>query len=184
LIKKVGGVRASKSFSIIELLLVCAIVGIGAAVYAPRLSFVRQYKIQRELDVFEALFEYLCNRAMATGSEHRLIFLLDEHSYRYGVLGDMQSACKLCSGVEYGFVAGALGPPANPTTPLKRASTFGDGKDNFFVDFFPNGKISSGSLYLKVREGDIGVALTCAITQVSYVRKYVYIKHQWKRIND
>ncbi len=175
--------RASKSFSIIELLLVCAIVAIGAAMYAPRLSFVQQYKIQRELDAFEALFEYLRNRAMATASVHRLEFLLGERGYRYGGLDGVQSAGKLCADVEYGFVAGALGPPGNPTVPLTGASTFGEEKGRSSVEFFPNGKISSGTLYLKVRKGDIGVALTCAISQVSYVRKYVYRNHQWKRIN-
>lgn len=174
----------SRSFSIIELLFVCAILMIGVALYVPRLSFVQQYKLHRELDSFEALFEYLRNRAIATGIPHRLIFFLDQKGYQYGALGNIQSTGKLCSNVDYGFVLGALGPPSNPTDPLVSASTFAGNKGQSFVDFFPNGKISSGALYLKVRDGDNGVALTCAISQVSYIRKYVYINHQWQKIND
>ena len=176
--------RTSQSFSIIELLLVCAIIAIGAALYAPRLNFVQQYKLERELDAFEALFEHLRNRAMATGVLQRLMFLFDKDMYCYGSVESMQSTGKLCAGVQYGFLSGTLGPPGNPVQLLMSASSFGEGKPQSYVDFFPNGKISPGALYLRGREMSVGAALTCAISQVSYIRKYVYINQQWQRIND
>ena len=83
---------------------------------------------------------------------------------------------KTCS---FGFLPNALGPPSEPTKKITQAVTFPIEKNQFKILFQPTGVISPGTAYIiDKQESQLG-ALTCGVSQVSYIRKYVYNNRTW-----
>jgi len=83
---------------------------------------------------------------------------------------------KTCS---FGVLPHALGPPSEPTRKIMQAVTFPSENNQCKILFQPTGVISPGTAYIiDKQESQLG-ALTCGISQVSYIRKYVYNNRTW-----
>jgi len=77
---------------------------------------------------------------------------------------------KLLSGVQFGFIQGAKGPPAHPVSILSKPITFLEES----ITFHPDGIMQAGTIYLVNAHKTRMYAISNAVSQVSHVRKYRY----------
>jgi hypothetical protein len=88
--------------------------------------------------------------------------------------------CKLPDAVRFGFIPGVSGPPSSPGKPITNPITFKDfGQGKYKVILFVDGKIQPGTVYFVDKNRNFMMALTCPISQVSFIRKYNYDKGKW-----
>lgn len=124
-------------------------------------------------------------RAMASGRQHALIFNLQDNSCCCQVSKSELLVYKLESGVRFGFIPGILGPPSKPAAmidksiildkPIGMSANISD----LCVNFYANGKITSGSIYFIDRQKKRMGALTCSPSRVSYLRRYICDGKNW-----
>lgn len=147
----------------------------------------KQQLIQ-ELDRLEALFYSLQQRAIASGLDVQLLFDITQQAYSYQTLHGGRVTAVLSHNIRFGAVPGALGPPWHATAVIQKPITFARSghrmSEECCVTFFSNGKISTGTIYLCDQGQTRGGALTCAVSQVSSIRKYLYDGKQWQLINS
>lgn len=197
-----GFLKNKKSFSLFELIVVVAMVVILFTITIPKMFFVNRFLVENEVDKMFAIFSFLQQRAIASNQEQAVIFDLSQNTYFYGLsdgsrrnLEDCPSprteavelkngsnpiTCKLPDAVKFGFFQGAKGPPSFPNKPITSPITFknmGDGK--FKVTFFSDGKVQPGTVYFVDKNRNFMMALTCPISQVSFIRKYKYNQGKW-----
>lgn len=171
-----------RSFSLIELMIVVSLMVVLVSFLIPDISFRKDLLLIQELDRLEALFYTLQQRAVSTGEKIVLSFDIDKNSYSYKALSNGLNFATLSSGIRFGIVGGALGPPWKAIEKIENLITFAKINEKPAVVFFQNGKMSSGTIYL-CDENGVGGALTCAVSQVFYIRKYMYNDKQWKLVN-
>jgi prepilin-type N-terminal cleavage/methylation domain-containing protein len=166
----------SRAFTLIELVLVLAIVVIISAVGLPYLWDRDQALLNHELEHLELLFTFMQQQALATNKPCTLV-VQPPRIYTFTRNGRV-AMYQLAPGIEFGTIPGAYGPPANPTGPLTQAATFPPvmqaGMQGFEVVFLPNCQTTPGAVYLKATKSSFMGALTCAVSQVSYIRRYLY----------
>lgn len=109
---------------------------------------------------------------MITGRAQKLTFEPDKKAYRYG----MTRHC-LPASICFGCPEGVQGPPANPHKMIENPITF---KGNA-ITFAPTGVMQAGTAYLCNKQFGYAYALTCAVAQVSYLRKYHY-NDRWELV--
>ena len=167
----------SRAFTLIELVLVLAIVVIISVIGLPHLWDRDRSLLNHELEHLEVIFTFLQQQALATNKPQVLV-IQPPCTYTFMRNGRMV-IYQLASGIEFGTLLGAYGPPANPTRadypgrPPFPPSTQ-TGTPGFEVRFLPNSQVLPGSIYLKAHNLSIMGALTCAVSQVSYIRRYLY----------
>lgn len=176
--------RGNSAFSLLELFISLALIMIIVCMLIPRVIMRRDQVLIQELDKFETLFYSLQQRAIAQGKNLYLSFDLERQAYSYQTMHGKQHQVFLSPELCFGVVPETLGPPWQATKPVTSIVTFEVLQGKQCVKFFSNGKISSGSLYLCDKDKTIGGALTCAVSQVFYIRKYLYNDKQWKLINS
>lgn len=147
-----------------------------------------QQQVIQELDRLEALFYSLQQRAIACGFDVQLICNVSKQAYRYQTLQERELTAFLSQNIRFGVVPGTMGPPWQATEVVQMPITFAHsigttGQENC-IKFFSNGKISSGTIYLCDQGYTVGGALTCPVSQVSSIRKYLYDGKRWKLINS
>lgn len=87
---------------------------------------------------------------------------------------------KLTPNITFGFIDKAKGPPSNPIKNIDKSISFDSiNNDEYKVTFCANGKIKPGTIYLIDKNKNYMVALTCPISQVSYIRKYSFNNGAW-----
>ena len=179
-----------KSFSLVELLIFLSLILVMVTVVVPRLDFFNNYFLSHELDKLFVTFSYLQQKAIAGNKKYSITFDLVNNSYSY------QSGCsvtvpelvttKLSDKVSFGFIEGVMGPPSSPTKKIEKFINLekninnSDRKFSEEVSFWPNGRISHGSIYLVDKSHKSMGALTCSVSQVSYIRRYKYENSVWK----
>ncbi len=164
-----------KAFTLLEMLLVLVIVTILCAITIHSFGDDDRTLMLQELEKIEVVVHYLQQRAMATQQAQSLVITTTAQTYRYGSVRQVLPP-RIC----FGYVATAHGPPGNPTAPLTHVATFpAVNPTTFLIKIFPNGKMSSGTLYMRNYGGTRLGALTCTVSQVSYLRKYMYDSGQW-----
>ena len=167
------------AFSLIEILVVIAIIFTVATVSFSRFSFFNKFIVKNEVDNLYNTFSFLQQKAIASNCEQKLYFDLNSNSYFYFLNGKKVNH-KLANLVKFDFKQGVFGPPSTPIKPIKNRITFKKNKQGeFFVEFYSNGKIDSGTVYFVDKNYKNMFALTCPISQVSYIRKYLYLKNKW-----
>mgnify|MGYP006290206435 FL=1 len=172
-------IKKRKAFSLIEILIVIAILFTLFTVSFSRFSFFNKFIVKSEVDNLYNTFYFLQQKAIAGNCEQKLYFDLNNNSYFYFLNGKKVNH-KLANLVEFGFKNGVLGPPSSPVKPIKNTITFKkDKKCGYFTEFYSNGIIDSGTIYFVDRNYKYLFALTCPISQVSYIRKYQYLKNKW-----
>jgi len=179
----------SRGYTLIELMLVCTLVFIVCAISIPTFFNKPNYDLDNELSKLEVIFTYLQQRARATNQTQTATIDIKNNCVTWNRNGK-QASHTLAQTLQFGFLSGSHGPPANPTGPIVQAITFVKGGSQVlawddkkseppFVEFFSNGKISSGSIYITDKKQQIMGALTLGVSQVSYIRRYVYQSKQW-----
>lgn len=156
--------------NLIELLIVFAILALLTAIIVPSISFLKQQAIANELDRLQTICIFLQKQAIYTGKKKILTFNANEGTYFYN-----QQRIELADNVMFGVMDGVMGPPANPEGPITSPISFPNQK----IIFYPNGTISAGTAYLTNRQKTAVYALTIAVSQVAFIRKYRYQNQQW-----
>lgn len=169
----------SVSFTILEILLVLSIVLIISSMGIPYLINRNQYDLKNELERLEVIFYYLQQRAIATNTPQELLF--DPIAQSYSFKKNAQPITyTLSSRLCFGFIPTVLGPPGDPKNPISQAITFPLRDQNLHcVKLLPNGKIYPGAIYISDKQKNELGALTCGVSQVSYIRKYLYKSNRW-----
>jgi len=179
-----------KSFSLIELLIFLSLILVLVTVSVPRLDFFNNYFLSHELDKLFVTFSYLQQKAIASNKKYSITFDLVDNSYSYqsGSLVTVPElvTIKLSDKVSFGFIDGVMGPPSSPTKKIEKSINLekvinnSDRKFSKEVSFWPNGRISHGTIYLVDKSHKRMGALTCSVSQVSYIRRYKYENSGWK----
>jgi len=156
--------RAS-GFVLFELILVLGLLVIIIGLAMVNLSFLNRHLVATETEKLYATCLYMQRCAMVSGQEQQLAFDTQAQTYMYGVTRE-----SLPVGVSFGFIPGVKGPPSSPSTPIHAAVTFTGSK----ISFYPNGLIQAGTVYLVDDKKQCMYALSCPVSQVSYVRRYHY----------
>ena len=161
------------AFTLIELLVVISLIALLATLGVMQLSFLDETITHAQVDKLAAVCSYLQHRAIVSNSEQILLCDEQKNEYRGSNVSETLSP-RVC----FGFLPHVLGSPGAPSRVIKKAITFPDAT----IHFFPTGIISSGTLYLTDKNKKYMYALSNAISQVSYLRRYRY-DGKWKLLN-
>ena len=161
----------------IVMTLICILTTLSFRIFLPNPRSI----MQTQLQTLTTVFTHLQQRAIANNQDIVLTINLNENSFNY-TINKMRYSYTLQTPILFGFLPGVYGPPAKPERPIAAATTFKSDKNTAMVTFFANGEISSGALYLIDNKQTIMGALTCAVSQVSYVRNYLYVGTSWTKI--
>jgi prepilin-type N-terminal cleavage/methylation domain-containing protein len=168
------------AFSLIELLITLALVAIIITFTIPRTTFFSRFLVQAEINKLYAVFSYLQQRAIAGNESQELSFNLKNNTYQFKTVGGEVTTQKLPKSITFDFLPGAKGPPSHPDNPIVIAATFPIHNGTPIVSFMTNGKITPGTIYIIDGGKRCLGALTCPISQVSYIRRYTYDNQHWK----
>ena len=167
----------TESFSLIEIFVVFSLLSLLFILGLPCFSFFDRFLLRAETEKLYTTIVFLQQRSIASGQEQRLILNTTENSYSYNVHSKTITTHFLNKEIVFGFLEGANGPPAEPKKLIRESVTFTKAEDNSkncMVVFREEGKISSGTIYLRNKRKNYMMAITCPISQVSWVRKYSY----------
>ncbi|MCK4650630.1 hypothetical protein KAT08_00495 [Candidatus Babeliales bacterium] len=168
------------AFSLVEIVITLAIVIVVFYISLPSLNFINRFILQNEANKLFSVFSFLQYRAIASNKEQKLFFDLKNKCCSYNKSKRKKILYKVPNCIEFGFLKNTKGPPSSPSKKIIFPITFKKNKKgNYFVTFFPNGKVSPGTIYLVDKEKRFMVAVTCPISKISFIRKYRYDNGQW-----
>lgn len=154
-----------RGYSLLELMIVIAITALCATLSIALIPAFTAYQLQAETDVLYQTCVYLKQQALLTGLPQTLNFNLAHNSYTYGT-----TTHTLPHPVVFGYMANSMGPPAHPHTNLSTACTFAKNS----ITFHPHGSIDAGTIYLTTTKKNRMAAVTIAVSEYAYIRRYVY----------
>ncbi len=156
--------KNSAGFTLLELLIVLSLVTLSAGLGFAWVSVFDRFMVRLELDTLYTHCMRLQQEAQLTGQTKELIFDRVRQRYQIG-----QKQYVLSSHVRFAERAEVQGPPSQ-SRGHQLGITFVKNK----MIFYPDGIISSGTVYLTDKAKKYLYALSVGVSQVSYVRKYVY----------
>lgn len=156
-------------FTLVELMVSLSIFCILIVLALTNSSFMQQSLAHSEIDKLYTIAHYLQRRAQFTNQEQILQF--DRYGRSYSFNGRTE---KLAQGIDFGTLATVKGPPSTPTHIIANPITFQGER----ITFHPQGIMQPGTVYFVHKELSCAYALSCAVSQVSFLRKYRYDK-QW-----
>lgn len=169
-----------RAFSLIELMITMALVVVVISFTVPRTNFFARFLVQAEINKLYAVFSYLQQRALVSNQVQELSFDVSAQAYTFKTVQGRVTTTRLPGSVRFGILDQVKGPPSSPTRPLEKAVTFPVRQGVPTANFMTNGKITPGTVYVVDQHAQCLGALTCPISQVSYMRRYVYEGQRWK----
>ena len=154
-----------KGFSLLECAIVVALLIIIAHIIVIHGTYLQRILVRQDVEKLMAVCRFLQQTAMVTNTTKELVFDQKNKSYTYNSTTE-----KLSKNTEFGILPGTLGPPSNPTHPITSPITFSNEK----IIFYPDGIIQPGTVYLIRKDIQVMYALSCAVSQVSFLRIYHY----------
>jgi hypothetical protein len=151
-----------------------------ASLVLPRFTRRHDADLFANLDHLFSVIAYLQTRAIATNIEQKLFFDRENHSY-YFIKNDREYRRKLNSTTRFGYLPDSMGPPSSPTELIMTPITFNhkESSNKVSARFFPDGKISSGTIYLTDVQQTTMVALTTPVYEIPYIRTYKFLDNRW-----
>lgn len=177
--------KQRNSYSLIELLMVLSIILILCTLGIPYLTNHKKYLIEHELSKIQVILLYLHQRAMASGTDQ--ILVVDQHTNSYWFTNKTGTVVfKLNPELHFDFLSWVYGPPGDPVGPITQAITFPTQKERklYNIILFSDGKCTPGTLYVLDKQKILMGALTAAVSQVFYIRKYLYKQEQWLLLSN
>lgn len=157
-------------FSIIELMVTISLCALMVTLTLVNVSFLDRGTVRSEIDKLYSVCMYVQQCALTSSKELEIVFDTTENSYTFS--GRTET---LYPSVRFGFVSGTKGPPSSPQKKIKSGITFKKNK----IIFYPDGVISSGTVYMTDTGEKTLYALSNGISQLSHLRKYSYTGN-WK----
>jgi len=156
-----------EGFSLIELMLVIAIVGIIVSLALTNMGFLNRSILRSELDKLYATCMYAQKIAMVTNKKQIVTFDIAKRMYSFN-----GAKVVLPQSINFGFLPGTNGPPSAPNNSITSPITFAKHQ----ITFSPNSIVQSGTVYLVDEHKNSMYALSSPIAQVSFLRKYRFDK--------
>jgi prepilin-type N-terminal cleavage/methylation domain-containing protein len=166
-------VLSRQGFTLLELIVTLAIFTIILSISLSSLDFYRAQLVKAEIIKLELNIKYLHKLAGLKNTQLKLHFNLKSNTYNFE-----NETQHLNKNVIFDFLKGSYGPPSNPTKSINSACTFEDHQ----IIFEPNGRFSSGLIYLCDSKKKYMYALTTGVAKKQTVRKYQYSNNKWKLI--
>ena len=154
-----------EGFSLLECAIVIALLVIITSIIIIHGTHLQRILVRQDIEKLLAVCRFLQQTAMVTNTTKELVFDLKNKSYTYDLTTE-----KLSRNTEFGILPGTLGPPSNPMLPITCPVTFSNAK----IIFHPDGIIQPGTVYLVRKDIQVMYALSCAVSQVSFLRIYHY----------
>ncbi len=152
-------------FSLLELSIVLLLIALLLTLSGVQTSFLDRMFLRNELEQLYTTCYYLQRSAIAKNKPQLLSFDMQHNRYRYH-----QTEHTLPARVRFGTAPGIKGPPSSPDQPINNPISF----KNNTITFHPDGVIEPGAVYITDSKQQYTYALSCAVAQVSYLRKYQY----------
>lgn len=152
-------------FTLIELMITVALCALVLTLTFVNVSFLNRGIVRSEAEKLYSACMYLQQCALTNNAQQELMFDREENKYTYA--GRTET---LHAPVEFGVMPHIKGPPSSPSHPIKSPITFNERK----ILFYPDGIISSGTVYLTDRKKQFLYALSSGIGSVSHLRVYRY----------
>lgn len=159
-------------FLLIELVIVLALVTVLLALTVPVARYWKNSLLQLQLQHLATDIYYMQQRALLSGREQRITFQLADNSYSIN-----GKKYELMRSIQFGALSAVLGPPAQPKQIIVKPCSFADNA----IKCYPNGTISSGTVYLKDTENYAMAALTVPVGSFPALREYMY-KNKWIQV--
>lgn len=153
-------------FSLLELSIVLLLIALLMLLSGIQTGFLQRMFVRSELEQLYTVCYYLQRSAMAKHKPQTITFDLQKQSYQY----NNNTEHVLPQNVQFGCTPGAKGPPSSAHNAITNPITF----QNNTITFQPNGIIEPGTVYITDSKKQHTYALSCAVAQVSYLRKYQY----------
>lgn len=163
---------SKRGFSLIEIMVCIALSVIFASLIFANISFIHRYLLRAEVDKIFNVCRYLQRCAQISGEKKVLYFDIKNNIYMYD-----NKMCRLPKRIKFGTIPGVKGPPSSPRKIINSPITFKGNK----VVFHPDGIIQSGTVYITDNKNRFLYAVSCSVSQVSYLRKYLY-NQTWTQI--
>lgn len=147
---------SQRAFTLIELVLVIAIMGLMIGIFVVRLSDINYWKEEAALKKLSELVIFLNNQSVMDQSFYRIEFDLENRQYKVGVVQNVSSITQNQSGVnlpplqlelsallspDMGDESTVIPPPSYPS--LAEPNTF-PGAMQFLDVMTPRGKVTTG----------------------------------------
>ncbi len=162
-----------RGFSLIELMFVLALVALVSVLAIPSMGFMCRRLVKTQAEQLLMTVLYLQREAMVGNARKKIFFDIARNQYRYNDI-----VVKFPNGVLFGVVFGAKGPPSSGVGSPSKAVTY---KKSEAV-FFPDGKVSAGSVYLTDKNHECMYAITTPVSHLSYIRMYKYYQGSWDQL--
>lgn len=150
---------------LLELIAVLALIVIIVSLSMPTFSVFDRLLVRTELNTLYLTCTSLQQQAQATGKPQELTFSIKDNTYMW-----KNNKHTLHASVRLGILPKIKGPPAEPRAIITRPVTFPGDK----IVFHPDGIVQAGSVYLIDKAQRFLCALTCSVSHVSYMRRYIY----------
>ena len=167
--------------TLVELIIAVAIVFVIVSLSIPSFIGMEKYTLMDEVDKMFMDLSLLQQRAIASNQEQRVYFNTQNNSYYYMGLQGKKNVRRLAQKIKFGFIKGAKGPPGGKgkakaiTKPINLDYQY----DPPQAIFYPDGKITPGTIYMTDKKGKFMCALTFPVGQIAYLRKYAYHGGCW-----
>lgn len=163
-------------FSLIEILVYIMLLSIIMSLFNNIIILNKSSFIKIELEKIYIICLYLQKKALLEQKEIILILDINNNSYQFDNI-----VYKLEQDVIFGIRDNLLGSPGSSSKMVTNPISFNNSK----IIFYPDGIISSGSLYLTNHNKSIIYSLTCAVSTINYLRKYKFNNNlnNWILIN-
>jgi hypothetical protein len=156
---------SQQGYILFQVVMVLAIVVALCAVSLPSLSFLQQRLVRLEAEKLLLMFRYMQRTALAAGRDERI--RIDVAAGVYEGAGHREV---LPSGVRFGVIPGAQGPPANPSKALAAPVSYKGGE----IVFYAGGTVQAGTVYLVDSKYQVMYAVSSAVSPLVHITLYRY----------
>ena len=161
--------KIQSGFLLLERIVVVGLFAVIFGIGMINVHFLDQALVRTELDKLYAVCLYLQHNARVENKSYTLYFDANQKTYTC----DSQR-WNLPSQIIFGTLEGTKGPPSSPHNSVKNPITF----KKSCITFSPQGIIQPGTIYLTDSRRCYGYALSCSVSDYSYIRRYRY-DTQW-----
>ena len=158
-------IKKTNGFSLTQLLIGIAITLIIVHLTMINTRYLKKTLVQSHIEILFTTCLYLQRLAISSNTIQELSFNEKSNSYSYETNINF-----LATDIYLGIISGAKGPPSAPTSILTFPITFANKK----IIFYPDGIISSGTVYLVDKTNNELYAMSSGIAHTSFLRKYHY----------